>query len=188
MSLAPIIIFAFNRPKEFSRCVEHLQGNIEAKESPLYVFVDGARETKIGEKEKVKQVRDMASKISGFKTVTLKFSDKNKGLAQSIISGTNEVIAKYGRVIVLEDDLLPMPNFLCYMNQMLERYELEKSIFQISGFGLKIRRPTNYPYDVYYHYKAQSWSWAIWKDRWETVDRRNVLFCQSVAFEERRAA
>jgi len=170
MALAPVIIFAFNRPRAFSRCIEYLKRNPEAKDSSLFIFIDGARVGKDDEMKKVLKVREIAEGINGFKSVTLNFNDKNKGLAQSIISGTSKIIEMYGKVIVLEDDLVPMPNFLRYMNQMLDKYENEQNIFQVSGFGLKIKRPQDYPFDTYYHYRAQSWSWGTWKDRWESVD------------------
>ena len=41
--LAPIVIFAFNRPYALKTTLESLQANIESKSSILYVFVDGPR-------------------------------------------------------------------------------------------------------------------------------------------------
>lgn len=48
MKYAPIVIFAFNRLDVLQDCVNSLINNTEAKNSDLYVFVDGARASKEG--------------------------------------------------------------------------------------------------------------------------------------------
>ena len=117
MQLAPIIIFAFNRPDSLKNTIQSLLENEEAKNSDLYVFVDGARTNKSGEQDKVNAVQTYTKSIKGFKSVHYNFSDKNKGLGNSIIQGVTQVINKYGKAIVLEDDLVFATNFLYYMNQ-----------------------------------------------------------------------
>ena len=119
---------------------------------------------------KVGDVAKIAHAVTGFKSVTVNALPVNKGLANSIISGVTEIIEQYGRVIVVEDDLIVAPSFLTYMNQFLDKYKHDYRIFQISGFGVKIKPPTDYNYDIYMHIRAQSWTWGTWKDRWETVD------------------
>ena len=120
MQYAPIIIFAFNRPKALRNVVCSLLQNTEARESDLYIFVDGARLHKDGELKEVELVREYVISITGFKTLHYTFSEVNKGLGASIIDGVSEVINRYGKVIVLEDDLCVQPNFLAFMNQGLK--------------------------------------------------------------------
>ncbi len=168
--LAPIIVFAFNRVDTLQNTIESLKKNKEAKDSELFVFVDGPRLNKYGEKELVLAVQEYVKTITGFKNISYKFSETNKGLAQSIISGTTLVINKYGKVIVVEDDLYVSPCFLTFMNILLNKYRNDQRIFQISGYGLKIKVPAEYKYDIYMHIRAHSWTWATWKDRWDTVD------------------
>lgn len=170
MRYAPIVIFAFNRLDSLKRSVGSLLRNVEAKNSDLYVFVDGPRSEKEGEQEKVKAVQDYVRSIEGFKSVTWKFSDNNKGCAMSVISGTTEVIEEYGRVIVVEDDLYVSMSFLHYMNEMLDRFEGDERVMQVSGYSSKLTRPCDYTWDVYLSERAHSWSWGTWKNRWETID------------------
>ena len=120
MAYAPIVVFGFNRPDALKNTMASLLNNAEAKFSDLFVFVDGPREGKMGEKEKVKEVREYVKSITGFKSLHYTFSENNKGLADSIIGGVSEVINLYGRVIVLEDDLVLMPNFFNFLNQGLD--------------------------------------------------------------------
>lgn len=86
MQYAPIIIFAFNRLEPLKNTVTSLLNNVEAKESDLFIFVDGARIDKKGEIEKVLGVQNYVKTITGFKSVHYSFSSANKGLASSIIT------------------------------------------------------------------------------------------------------
>lgn len=170
MVYAPIIIFAFNRLDSLKHTVDSLLRNNEAKDCDLFVFVDGPRSHKDGESEKVQAVREYVQKITGFKSVTWRFAETNKGLAASVISGTTEVMEKYGKAIVVEDDLICMDNFLSFMNQGLDMYEHEKDVFSICGYTNKVRCPKDYTADSYFCARSSSWGWATWSDRWMSVD------------------
>lgn len=91
-SLAPVIIFAFNRLESLKNTVASVLKNAEVGESDLFVFVDGARDNKEGEKEKVFAVQEYVKTITGFKSLHFTFSEKNKGLGASIIEGTTQTI------------------------------------------------------------------------------------------------
>ena len=104
------------------------------------------------------------------KSIVIKKSTNNKGLAASIISGVKEIIDLYGRVIVLEDDLVVSKGFLKYMNEALACYEKEDNVWAISGFSSAIPILEESKDDVYFSCRARSWSWATWKNRWDTVD------------------
>lgn len=166
--MAPIIIFAFNRLNTLISTIESLKLNPEAKWSDLIFFVDGPRKMKSGEQEIVSKVQEYIKSIEGFKSIKYYFSNENMGLAPSIISGVTHIIDEYGTAIVLEDDLYVSKSFLRYMNQMLETYQNDHRIFQISGYSPKLS--CHISEDIYLNERAQSWSWATWKDRWDSVD------------------
>lgn len=170
MNTAPIIVFAFNRLDALKNTIDSLLQNEEAKLSDLFVFVDGPRENRQGEKENVKAVQEYVMTINGFKSTKHFFSEHNKGLGKSIIEGVTQIIGQYGKAIVLEDDLVFSTNFLAFMNEGLDRYENEKKVFSICGYTNKVKIPKDYPYDAYFCTRSSSWGWATWKDRWETVD------------------
>ncbi len=170
MDYAPIVIFAFNRIDVIKTLIKTLHANSEAKDSDVFVYVDGARPEVDGEAEKVQKVQDYIRNLSGFKSLTCNLSAKNKKLAPSIIAGVTEIINKYGRCIVLEDDLILSNNFLAWMNQCLDKYQNNKDVFQISGFTPSVMKNGETNGDVFFTGKAHSWGWATWKDRWEQVD------------------
>lgn len=170
MKHAPIIVFAFNRLDSLKRTIASLLTNEEAKESDLFIYVDGPRKDKAGEREKVQAVQDFVKSITGFKHIEYFFSTQNKGLGTSIINGVSEVINRYGKAIVLEDDLVFATNFLFYMNQGLDRYEKEEKVFSICGYSNKVKVPKGYEYDAYFCTRSSSWGWCTWADRWNSVD------------------
>lgn len=170
MQYAPLIICAFNRVDVLKNTIASLQANELAAETELYIFVDGPRANKEGEAEKVKVVLDYANTVSGFKSVTVTASSANKGLAKSITGAATELLNQYDRVIVVEDDLYCSKSFLRYMNTMLDKFEDDKRVMQVSGYSSKLHLSKSYPWQIYMSGRAHSWSWATWKDRWETVD------------------
>jgi FkbM family methyltransferase len=170
MNLSPILLFAFNRPQSLQNCIESLQKNALAKESKLFIFVDGARRDKEGEAAKVFATQEVAKSVTGFESVTCEFSKENNGLANSIINEVSQVIEKYGRVIALEDDLILAPGFLDFINQGLEKYENEQKVFSVCGYGLKVKTSADYNSDAYFCTRSSSWGWATWKDRWQSVN------------------
>lgn len=167
---APIVLFAFNRLNPLKRCVASLLANSEAAETDLIVFVDGARSNKEGEEEKVEAVRKFVTQITGFKSLETHFSNENRGLGPSLIAGITEVMNRYGRAIIVEDDIACSINFLSFLNQGLDYYKDKKDVFSISGETVKVKAPNDYLYDIYFAPRAGCWGWATWKDRWDTVD------------------
>lgn len=167
---APIVIFAFNRLEPLKTCVLALLDNTESKDSDLIVYVDGPRSQKVGEAEKVEAVRSFVKAITGFKSLTYHFSEKNKGLAPSVSAGVTEVINKYGKAIIVEDDIITAPNFLSFLNQGLDFYQDSKDVFSVSGESIRVKCPEGYNYSNYFAPRAGCWGWATWADRWNSVD------------------
>lgn len=164
--LAPICLFVYNRPAETRLTIEALSGNTLAADSDLFIFSDFSKSP--DHQPGVDAVRSLLANVSGFRTVTVTYREKNFGLAQSIISGVTEIIGKYGRVIVLEDDLITAPNFLHFMNQALDIYALKDKVFAISGYSPPAI--LKHSGDAYIGTRSSSWGWATWSDRWQLVD------------------
>lgn len=165
---APIVIFGYNRLDELKRMVASLRCCYGASESDVYVFCDGPKND--ADRLKTDALRKFVRGIDGFRSVTIKESAENKGLAPSIISGVTEIMAAHGRAIVVEDDLILSHNFLVWMNECLDRYADNKEVFSVSGFTPRLKRVDGYGFDAFFTGKAHSWGWATWADRWSKVD------------------
>ena len=163
---APVCLFVYNRIDTLKNTVASLLENKLAQQTDVYIFSDAARSE--NEKENVRQVRLFISDVKGFKSVTVLLSERNNGLAKSIINGVSSIIKLKGKVIVLEDDLVVAPNFLDFMNAALDKYQFNQKIFSASGYSSPIKFKINC--DVYFSKRASSWGWATWSDRWEKID------------------
>ena len=166
--LSPIVLFVYNRPEHTKRTVESLLKNTLAGKSALFIFSDGAKNDR--DEQKLKAVRDYIKAVKGFSKIEIVLREKNFGLANSVISGVSEVFKQNDRVIVMEDDIITSPSFLTFMNKALTFYEDDKTIYSISGYPYPIKIPSTYKKDVFISYRASSWGWGTWKDRWEKVD------------------
>jgi len=168
MDLTPIVLFIFNRPWHTKKTIEALQKNILASESNLFVFSDGPKTVADG--PKVKEVRDYIRTINGFKSLSIIERDRNFGLAESIITGVTEVVNQYGKIIVMEDDLISSRNFLKFMNQALTTYKDQNEIFSVTGYNFLPKIPVGYKEQVFLSYRPSSWGWGTWADRWNKAD------------------
>lgn len=164
---APIVLFTYNRPEHTRRTVEALQKNIGADKSRLFIYSDYPKNEKA--KAAVEETRKYLHTITGFAEVNIIERTENWGLAKSIISGTTEIVNKYGTVIVMEDDLVSSPYFLQYMNEALLRYQDEKKVFSITGYS-HFPNGNSKLSESYFLKVFSSWSWATWADRWEKFD------------------
>ncbi|MBQ8858070.1 MAG: sugar transferase [Lachnospiraceae bacterium] len=168
---APVVLFVYNRLDHTMNVIESLAGNVLAGETDLYVFSDAAKTEK--GLDKVNAVREYIRRTDwrgAFRKVTVVEAEQNKGLAKSIIGGVTKILEEYGKVIVVEDDLVLSPYFLNYMNGALDYYKDVPDVWSISGYSFPMKSLKNYPHDVFYSYRGCSWGWATWLDRWVKTD------------------
>lgn len=165
MSYAPIALFTYSRADHTRSAVESLLRNAEAGESDLYIFSDGP---KTAEKAAaVAENRRYIHTITGFKSINIVEREKNRGLANSLIAGITDVINKYGKVIVVEDDLILSPYFLRFMNEGLEKYKDDDRIGTISAYVPAVNHLLPETFFLEYF---QCWGWATWKRAWELLE------------------
>jgi len=163
-NLAPIVLFIYNRPWHTQQTVETLQKNELANESELFIYSDAAKNEQAS--ESVNAVREYIKTINGFKEITIILRDKNWGLADSIIDGVTKIVNEYGRIIVLEDDLVTSPYFLKFMNEGLTMYENEDKVASIHGYIYPIDNLPN----TFFIKGADCWGWATWKRAWDVFE------------------
>ncbi|WP_310438746.1 glycosyltransferase [Sulfuricurvum sp.] len=162
--LAPIVIFIYDRLDVLVKTVDALKKNTLASESDLFVYSDGAKNQT--DNENIKIIRDYIRTLDGFKTITLIEREKNFGLSASIIDGVTEIVNRYGKVIVLEDDLLTHPHFLTFMNDGLNAYENDPSVASIHGHVYPMKGLPK----TFFLKGADCWGWATWKRGWENFE------------------
>lgn len=172
MSLAPVLLFTYNRPAHTRQTLEALLNNKLCKDSELFVFSDGYKND--SDKVNVLRVREIIHSVDGFKAVHIEENIQNRGLARNIIRGVSRIVNEYGKVIVLEDDLVTSPYFLTFINEVLEQFEDDEKIGHVHGFcypGLDLP-------DAFLIKWAGSWGWGTWKRAWDLFnpDGTELLF------------
>lgn len=164
--LAPIALFAYNRPEHTRNSVEALACNRLASESDLFIFSDAPKRPEAA--ASVRKVRDYLATVRGFKSVTIVERQENFGLSRSIIEGVTGLCERYDRVIVLEDDLVVSVHFLEYMNLALARYEHDAAVMQIAGYMFPVDLTISE--DALFLPFISSWGWATWRRAWVHFD------------------
>lgn len=159
---APILLFTYNRPTHTRRLIESLRTNAEAAESPLVVYSDAAREA--ADEASVAEVRRYLHTLDDFASVALIERSENWGLARNVIDGVTTQVNRYGRVIVLEDDLVVAPYFLRFMNEALEMYADEPRVGHIQACDFT-QDPSLPP--TFLIKWTGSWGWATWARAWQ---------------------
>lgn len=158
----PVALFAYRRPEHLGRVLDSLRSNPEAAGTELFVYSDAARKSE--DIPLVEAVRERVRDLQGFRTVQLIERKENLGLSRSIITGVTELVERYGRVIVLEDDLVVSPDFLAYMNRGLELYGDDLEVASIHGYCYPVREDLP---ETFFIRGTDCWGWATWARAWK---------------------
>ena len=162
---APIAVFAYNRPRHLAQVLEGLRRNREAVASDLFVYSDAAKMSAAA--SDVEEVRRVARGASGFRSVNIVEREKNFGLARSIIAGVSELTGRFGSVIVLEDDLLPSPDFLRYLNDALNAYRDDARVVSAHAYVYPVKETLP---ETFFLRGADCWGWATWARGWQVFE------------------
>lgn len=178
--LAPVILFVYNRVDHVERVVDSLKRNVWADKTELIIYSDAPKRNE--DIIKVEQVRKYIKGIDGFSKTTIVCREYNYGLTANIESGVTEVIRKYERVIVLEDDIETGKHFLKYMNTALEKYKDCEEVYEISAYVEPIdsRGLT----DSFFVRRADCWGWATWQHKWDVFERNPKKLIRSFSRKE----
>jgi hypothetical protein len=164
MGPTPIGAFVYKRPHHTERMLTSLLANPEASKAPITIYCDGARDP--SDTEQVALTRAVVRRLAPAHA-TIVDRARNVGLANSIISGVGEMCDRYGRAIVLEDDLVFSPTTLRYLGRALDRYEEHESVMHVSAymFPVEARLPETFLYR-----EATCWGWATWARAWKKFE------------------
>jgi len=160
--IAPIVIFAYNRPIHIQKTLDALAANPLAGESELFIYSDAPKNKEAI--ESVQAVRSLIKNVQGFKSVTIIERENNFGLANSIINGVTSIVNNFGKLIVLEDDLVTSPFFLTYINDGLKIYENDERVASIHSYIYPVKKELP---DYFFLRGADCLGWATWKRAWD---------------------
>jgi hypothetical protein len=165
--MTPIALFCYKRLYTLKSCLASLKICPEAIHTDLIIFSDAARNE--SDKEKVNEIRNYLTQISGFKSIKIIQQDENLGVDYSIIQGIQQMAQDYESFIVVEDDLVVSNQFLRFMNAGLEHFKSFENVLTLCAFNY-VKIPKKYIWDCYFTHRTNPWGWATWSDKIKDVD------------------
>lgn len=162
-----VLFLIFNRLNTTKQVFEAIR---QAKPPRLYVAADGARESKEGEAEKVKAVREyIIQNIDWECEVKTLFREQNYGCKIAVSGAIDWFFENEEMGIILEDDCLPSQSFFWFCEELLERYKDDERIFLISGYNKQNKWKENQN-DYFFSHLGGIWGWASWRRAWSHYD------------------
>ena len=165
MPLSPVALFTYNRPHHTRKTVEALQQNKLSSQTDLLIFSDGPKDE--ASRLQVGEVRNYLKSIDHFKSVSIIERKSNYGLSANILDGVRQIISEFGKVIVLEDDLVTSPFFLYFMNEGLRLYEADENVISVHGYLLPVKEKLP---DTFFLRGADCLGWGTWKRGWDLFE------------------
>ncbi|MCC5832363.1 MAG: hypothetical protein JJU12_04900 [Chlamydiales bacterium] len=160
----PVAVFGHKRPQHLKACLEAVRCSeaLLGKQLPLYIYCDAARN-----KAEAKDVETTLAVAREFGRGEVIARKENFGF-RNITEGISSLCEKYGKVIVLEDDVLISPDFLPFIVSALEKYQDNPEVFMVSGFMYFAER-FSAP-EAYFLNLGFIWGWATWSRAWKHYD------------------
>lgn len=160
----PVLFIAFNRPDTSYVAFQRIR---EVQPSKLYVAVDGPRDNKPEEKELCQQVIEITKNVDWPCDVHYLIREKNLGCKLAVTGAISWALKNEERVIIIEDDIVAVPAFFSYAEELLEKYKYDENVAMISANQYTpIEMEDDYLFTKYGHI----WGWATWKRVWDKFD------------------
>lgn len=184
MVYAPVIIPTLNRFDHLKKCVDSLNACHNADKTDVYISIDYPPSEKysIGHDEicdYLERTQFRFKKLHVFKqteNLGIKKGRSNWSFLIDIVKG------KYDRWILTEDDNVFALSFLDFMNEALERFKDDKTVYSVCG------------YRFYYNFKIgdnnyirqngdfNAWGYGIWRNKREEVQRLDVSYLRKLVY------
>lgn len=174
-----LAFFVFKRPEYTKKVIECIRKN---KFEKIYIFQDGL--VNEADRPQWEEVSNLIRNID-FAETEIHISNRNKGLAKSILDGMNYVFERHNEAIALEDDIELADGFKSIMEAMFEKYKYDKKVMSICGGGFGAIIPKEYKYDAYFSYRMSSYGFGTWKDRW-TGFERDPRMLETIYLDEKK--
>ena len=169
---APVLLITFNRPKYLKEVLAALR---EAHVRRLLVFRDGPRPQNETDIKAGEEIERLVKNIEWPCEITTNFMNNNLGCGWGPFTAISWAFQYTDRLIILEDDCVPVPAFFKFCNYLLEKYKVDDRVRHISGYSQFSDDPVFSKYDYIFTQYAPTWGWATWKRVWDDCDMHERL-------------
>jgi len=171
MTVAPVLLFTYSRPEHTRTVLKALEENDMADRTAIYAYT--CEPKKAEHASAVSETKDVLKefqKKNGFLSFEIVDPGKHVHLGPGMISAVTGVLAKHDKVIIIEDDIVTSKDFLRFMNEGLDFYQDDLSVFTVAGYSPKMPEIAAMEKDVYMIHRTCPWGWGTWKERWDCYD------------------
>ena len=175
----PILLIVFNRPENTARVLNALR---PMRPQKIFIAADGPREGNESDVIRCSEVRHvLAENIDWMCEVNVSYSDVNLGCRRGVVKALDWFFGEVEEGVILEDDVIPTPDFFVYCQELLGRYRFDQRVGSISGNSFMPKGAlvdASYYFSIYTH----SWGWATWRRAWCCYDREMhnwIDFCDA---------
>ena len=163
---SPVLLLVFNRPETTARVFEAVRA---ARPPRLYVAADGPRPGRQDDAARCAEARRVATAVDWPCEVKTLFREGNLGCGLGPAGGIDWFFENEGEGIILEDDILPLPSFFPYCDELLERFRHDDRVGAIAGSNPISYRSTT-PDSYFFSRHVRIWGWATWRRAWKHYD------------------
>ena len=167
MQNTPVLLVTFNRPEYVRRVLSVLRLE-QSKE--LYIFQDGPRKDVSADVVNCSQVRSVIRELVDWDcTLHTFFSESNYGCGPGPAAAISWFFDHVEQGIIIEDDVVPHPDFFQYASELLEKYKDDSSVRAIGSMNVDRQRWG----DGSYYFSMMNrnlCAWAAWKRAWNSFD------------------
>lgn len=162
----PVVVILFNRPNLLHALIKRLR---DVKPSHLLVIADGPRHDRPADVELCHAARQIIASVDWPCRIDRNEASQNMGCDQRIMTGLDWAFGLVDRAIILEDDILPTPDFFRWAERMLVRHDGDDRIAMVCGHN---------PLAVWGDPRADGilakrgsvWGWATWAGAWRRIN------------------
>lgn len=161
---SPVLSIIFNRPDTTQKVFDVLR---EVKPPRLFVCAEGPRKGNLNDVLLCKKAREVYDHIDWDCEVHRLYRDSNSGgCGLGVSKAINWFFEHVDKGVILEDDILPHPDFFKFCDEMLEKYSNDTIVKCICGSNVFYDTIKDYPYSYYFSHYMHVWGWATWKRSW----------------------
>jgi hypothetical protein len=164
----PILLIVWRRPDTTALVVEAIR---RVRPSSVFIASDGPRLGVDGESEKVIATRELVLQSIDWEcTIKTRFSDVNLGCRDGVSSAISWFFENVSEGIILEDDVVPYPEFFEYCQLCLEKYREDCRVWAVCGNQTTREQHVAAKHSckpLHLRYNFNCWGWATWRNRWQ---------------------
>lgn len=189
-TFAPVSIPTLCRYEHFKRCIESLSRCTWAEYTDVYVALDyPAKESHWDGYRKIKAYLETCGKMT-FKSLNVVMRDKNYGFGPNGNHATliKELWKEHDRRIGSEDDNEFSPNFLVYMNTMLELFKNDEKVYCVCGYNRRIELPESFQSNFYIDNDYVAWGVGFWRHKQMPEKYRTFEYLKEILKDKKEYA